>query len=529
MNHFFNSKFFKQRSTAAHYRLSIANSLPLLLIILLFTTCAAARQAAANQQCLYAPKHEFRGAWIQTAWQDRFINMNSAQMRHYIAKMVQRLDEAGINAIIFQVRPEADAFYKSDIEPWSRFLTGRQGQAPDDPTFDPLAFIIEEAHRRGMELHAWINPYRAATNVNRELAPNHLFHRYPERFFRYGNQLIFDPGVPANRAHIVRVVRDIVARYNIDAIHFDDYFYPFPITEAGSVIPIPDDHSFERYAAAQGFLPHQRAEWRRHNVNMLIREVSDAITLTKPWVRFGVSPFGIFRNRSSYIGGSDTNGLQNYDDLFADVKLWVRNGWVDHTIPQLYWEIGHQRADYTTLLHWWNENNYGRRLYIGQCIERSLNRNELTTKVRQARQMPNVSGNVFWYAYRIVYNTDGVADLLRNDIHRYRALIPPYTHLHDGRPGRVSRLTDVRIGDMHLLTWQHSGNPNIPTSAQRFVIYRFREGERVNINRAQNIVAVTNDNFFILPRDKRGRYTYAVTALDAFWNESRERTRRIRF
>ena len=500
--------------------------LPFFCTIILLTTCVPARQAVVHRTDTNAPKHEFRGAWIQTAWQDRYIQMNSAQMRQYIAEMVQRLYEAGINAIIFQVRPEADAFFKSDIEPWSRFLTGEQGRAPDDPTFDPLAFIIEQAHNRGMELHAWINPYRVQTNVNRPLAPNHLFHRYPERFFQFGNQRFFDPGLPENRAHIVNVVRDIVARYNVDAIHIDDYFYPYPV--AGQ--EIPDDRSFNLHAASQGFLPSQRAEWRRNNVNMLIKEIKDAIVLTRPWVRFGVSPFGIYRNRSSYAGGSDTNGLQNYDDLFADIMLWVRNGWIDYNVPQLYWEIGHQRADYTTLLHWWNANSGGRPLYIGQCIERSLNRNELGTKIHQARRMPNVSGNVFWYAYRIVDNTDGIADLLRNDIHRYRALIPPYTHMHDRQPNRVRRLTDVRMNTMHLLTWEHDGSPTNPTTPQRFVVYRFRRGEPVNINRAENIVAVTRDNFFVIPPKSRGsRYTYAVTTLDAFWNESRERTRRIRF
>lgn len=496
----------------------------LVLTIVLLTTCAPLRHAPTPDH--HAPKHEFRGAWIQTAWQDRFMRMNSAEMRQYISHMVQQLYDAGINAIMFQIRPEGDAFYRSDIEPWSRFMTGEQGRAPDDPTFDPLAFIIEETHRRGMEIHAWINPFRAKTNVAHPLAPNHLFHRYPERFFHYGNQLIFDPGVPANRAHIVRVVRDIVSRYNIDAIHFDDYFYPFPI--AGQIIQ--DDRSFARYASAQGFLPHQRNEWRRNNVNLLIREVSDAITLTKPWVRFGISPFGIYRNRSSYAGGSNTNGLQNYDDLFADVLLWLREGWIDHVIPQLYWEIGHRLADYTTLLQWWSQNSFGRPLYIGQCIERSLNQNELETKVTLARQTPNVGGNVFWYGYRIIENRDGAADLLRNNIHQYRALIPPYRHLHAGRPDRVRRVSDVRMGDMHLLTWQHNGNPNVPTSPQRFVVYRFREGEPVNTNRAQNIVAVTTDNFFILPSERRGTtYTYAVTSLDAFWNESRARTRRVRF
>jgi uncharacterized lipoprotein YddW (UPF0748 family) len=493
-------------------------------IIFLLSACGTPRNALTHRVD-ETPKHEFRAAWIQTAWQDRYQRMNSDQMRRYIVEMVRRLDEAGINAIIFQVRPEADAFYKSDIEPWSRFLTGRQGQAPDDPTFDPLAFIIEEAHKRGMELHAWLNPYRVQTNVNTQLAPNHLFHSQPERFFEHGNQRFFDPGLPENRTHITAVVRDIVSRYNVDAIHLDDYFYPYPV--AG--VSIPDDRSFNMFAASQGFSPAQRNDWRRNNVNLLMQEIKQTIVLTKPWVRFGVSPFGIYRNKSSDPHGSDTNGLQNYDNLFADVKLWVERGWIDHNIPQLYWEIGHQRADYTTLLHWWNENNSGQRLYIGQDIQRSMTQSELPTKIRQARKMANVSGNVFWYGYRIAENTDGIADLLKNDIHRTQALIPPYSHKHNGRPDRVKRLTDVRMETMHLLTWDTQRNPNNPEAAQRFVIYRFRDGERVNPNRAENIIAVTGDNFFVLPREGNGkRYTYAVTALDAFWNESRERTRKVK-
>lgn len=489
----------------------------LLLILLLLAACGSSRRAL-TRTADETPKREFRGAWIQTVGQSRYRQMNSAAMRHYLTDMVQRLDEAGVNAIIFQVRPEADAFYQSDLEPWSRFLTGEQGKAPDDPTFDPLAFIIEACHQRGMELHAWMNPYRVKTNISNKLAPGHLYWRYPERFVQYGNQLFFDPGLPENRGFICEVVRDIVARYDVDAIHMDDYFYPYPI--AGT--PFPDDNSFDTYAAAQGFSPSQRGDWRRNNVNLLIQQIKYTIAGTKPWVRFGISPFGIYRNKSSDPEGSETNGLQNYDDLYADIRLWVERGWIDYNLPQLYWERGHPAADYTTLLHWWNAHNYEQHLYIGQDLKRSIDKRELSSKIRQSREMSFVHGNCYWYGYQILDNFAGVADLLKGEIHRSRALLPAYTHMHDGRPDAVKKLTEVFTEDMHFLTWEPGRDGSDPEKAHKFVVYRFRNKERVELNSGSHIVTVTPENFFVLPYEGGdNRYTYVVTALDAFGNESK--------
>ncbi|MDD3560706.1 MAG: family 10 glycosylhydrolase [Petrimonas mucosa] len=490
----------------------------------LFTTilmfgCGVSRQPVTRGVDPF-PKREFRGVWVQTVGQSRYQQMNSAAMKHYLSEMVRKFDEAGINALIFQVRPEADAFYKSNLEPWSRFMTGIQGKAPDDPDFDPLAFLIAECHKRGMELHAWLNPYRVKSNISSQLAPGHIYWKYPERFVQYGNQLFFDPGLPENRSFICEVVRDIVSRYDVDAIHMDDYFYPYPI--AGT--PFPDDGSFNAYAASQGFSPGQRDDWRRNNVNLLIRQLKYTIAGTKPWVRFGISPFGIYRNKRNTPdgSGSDTNGLENYSDLYADIKLWVEKGWIDYNLPQLYWEIGHDRADYTTLLRWWNDNNFGQPLYIGQDLERSMKRNELDVKIRQSREMPFVQGNCYWYGYQILENTGGVADQLKRGAHRAKALIPPYTHLHQGAPGKVKRLAQVFTEDMHFLTWEARKDPNNPEAAREFVIYRFDAGEKIDISRAEKIVAVTSDNFYLLPYEGgRNRYTYVVTALDAFKNEGK--------
>ncbi len=231
-------------------------------------------------------------------------------------------------------------------------------------------------------------------------------------------------------------------------------------------------------------------------MNLLIRQIKYTIAGTKPWVRFGISPFGIYRNKRSDSNGSDTNGLQNYDDLYADIKLWVEKGWIDYNLPQLYWEIGHSAADYTTLLNWWNANNFQQTLYIGQDLKRSIDKNELEVKIRQSREMPFVNGNCYWYGYQILDNTGGVADMLKTDIHRARALVPASTHMHNGRPGAVKKLTNIYTEDMHFLTWEHKKTPMNPETAQKFVVYRFRHGERVDIDSAENIVTVTPDNFF---------------------------------
>ena len=299
------------------------------LILLLALFLATGVGAQIQQQSPY-PKREFRGAWIQ-AVNGQFRGIPTEKLKQTLIDQLNSLQGAGINAIIFQVRPEADALYASQLEPWSRFLTGVQGQAPS-PYWDPMQFMIDECHKRGMEFHAWINPYRVKTSLKSELSPNHLYNIHPEWFVTYNNQLFFDPALPESRRHICMVVADIVSRYDVDAIHMDDYFYPYP----AKGMDFPDDASFARYGG--GFT--NRADWRRSNVNILIQKIHETIRGLKPWVKFGISPFGIYRNEKNDPLGSKTNGLQNYDDLYADVLLWARNGWVDYNIPQIYWQIG---------------------------------------------------------------------------------------------------------------------------------------------------------------------------------------------
>jgi len=456
--------------------------------------------------------------------------MGPEQMKQYFVKMLNDLHAAGINAIIFQIRPQADAFYYSEIEPWSRYLTGTQGKAPGGG-FDPLAFMIEECHKRNMEIHAWLNPYRVGF-TNQQYVPDHLYKTQPERFVVYGNQIYFDPGIPENRLHICKVVKDIVNRYNVDAIHMDDYFYPYPVQGQA----FPDDNSFGRYARSQGFDKDHRNDWRRNNVNVLIREIKYTIASTKPWVRFGISPFGIYRNKKSTPdgSGSETNGLQNYDDLYADIKLWVKNGWIDYNIPQIYWEIGHKLADYTTLINWWADNNFQQPLYIGQDVKRTMDASmpsgntQLDEKMRLSRSLGAVNGNCFWPGYVLMENYKNVTSELVSDYHKYPALIPPYTHMHDKAPKKVKNIKEVYTEKQHILQWERNGDPHSPETGQYFVVYRFGPNEKENLDDPKYIVAITRGTRHILPYEGgKKKYKYVITAVDAFHNESKGSSKKI--
>ena len=476
-----------------------------------------------------APKREFRGAWIHVIAQSQYQNMSSQGMKQYFIDLLDSLQSVNVNAVIFQVRPAADAFYFSELEPWSRYLTGTQGKAPDG-NFDPMAFVIQEAHKRMMEFHAWLNPYRVTASDNDVLCDTHLYYQYPERFLKYGKQLFFDPGLPENRNWICKVVKDIVSRYDVDAIHIDDYFYPYPI--AGE--KFPDENSFRKYAPQQGFTAGQLDDWRRNNVNLLIEQLKRTIVLTKPWVRFGVSPFGIYRNKKNTPdgSGSDTNGLQNYDDLYADILLWMQKGWIDYCIPQIYWEIGHPAADYDTLIRWWsNHQTKNCQLYIGQDVERTVKypdlqfpeRNQLPRKMQLERTLPGIDGNCWWPGYSLVKNSNGVADSLRNHYQTYPALIPAYTHLHKKAPKDVKSLKAEWTSNGYLLHWQQNGDPQNPEKAQYYVIYRFKDGEKTQLNDPSKIVIITKKTSFLLPYEKGTmKYKYVVTSVDRFQNETKK-------
>lgn len=496
------------------------------LILLLALFLATGVGAQIQQQSPY-PKREFRGAWIQ-AVNGQFRGIPTEKLKQTLIDQLNSLQGAGINAIIFQVRPEADALYASQLEPWSRFLTGVQGQAPS-PYWDPMQFMIDECHKRGMEFHAWINPYRVKTSLKSELSANHLYNIHPEWFVTYNNQLFFDPALPESRRHICMVVADIVSRYDVDAIHMDDYFYPYP----AKGMDFPDDASFARYGG--GFT--NRADWRRSNVNILIQKIHETIRGLKPWVKFGISPFGIYRNEKNDPFGSKTNGLQNYDDLYADVLLWARNGWVDYNIPQIYWQIGHPAADYETLVKWWAKNTENRPLFIGQSVMNTIQNadpknpsmNQLPRKMALERAYQTIGGSCQWPASAVVENAGKYRDALVQEYHKYPALVPVFDFMDDKAPGKVRKVKKVWTEDGYMLFWTAPKAKDEMDRAVQYVVYRFDDKEKVNIDDASHIVAVTRNNFYKLPyKDGKNKYRYVVTALDRLHNESKSVSKKVK-
>lgn len=466
------------------------------------------------------PKREFRAAWIQSV-NGQFRGMPTEKLKQNLIGQLNSLQKAGINAIIFQVRPEADALYASRLEPWSRFLTGVQGKAPE-PYWDPMQFMIDECHKRGMEFHAWINPYRTKTTLKSELAPNHVYNVHPEWFVTYGDQLYFDPALPESRRHICMVVSDIVSRYDVDAIHMDDYFYPYPIKGKD----FPDDASFARFGG--GF--SNKGDWRRSNVNVLIKKLHETIREIKPWVKFGVSPFGIYRNESSDPLGSKTKGLQNYDDLYADVLLWAREGWIDYNIPQIYWQIGHPVADYETLVKWWAKNTENRPLFIGQSVMNTVQNadpqtpsmNQLPRKMALQRAYQTIGGSCQWPASAVVENAGKYRDALMAEYHKYPALPPVFDFMDNEAPDKVRKMKPVWTEDGYLLFWTAPKYKDEMDRAVQYVIYRFDAKEKVDISDPSHIVAITRDNFYKLPYENgKTKYRYVVTALDRLHNESK--------
>lgn len=473
------------------------------------------------------PKREFRAAWIQSV-NGQFRGMPTEKLKQNLIGQLNSLQKAGINAIIFQVRPEADALYASRLEPWSRFLTGVQGKAPE-PYWDPMQFMIDECHKRGMEFHAWINPYRTKTTLKSELAPNHVYNIHPEWFVTYGDQLYFDPALPESRRHICMVVSDIVSRYDVDAIHMDDYFYPYPIKGKD----FPDDASFARFVG--GF--SNKGDWRRSNVNVLIKKLHETIREIKPWVKFGVSPFGIYRNESSDPLGSKTKGLQNYDDLYADVLLWAREGWIDYNIPQIYWHIGHPVADYETLVKWWARNTENRPLFIGQSVMNTVQNadpknpsiNQLPRKMALQRAYQTIGGSCQWPASAVVENAGKYRDALIAEYHKYPALPPVFDFMDNEAPAKVRKMKPVWTEDGYILFWTAPKYKEEMNRAVQYVVYRFNDKEKVNIDDPSHIVAITRDNFYKLPyEDGKTKYRYVVTALDRLHNESKSVGKKIK-
>jgi uncharacterized lipoprotein YddW (UPF0748 family) len=384
-----------------------------------------------------AVQREFRGVWLASVknidWPSR-PGLTTAQQKAELQAQLDRAQQLRLNAVLLQVRPSCDALYASKLEPWSEYLTGRMGQAPV-PYYDPLAFAVEEAHQRGMELHAWFNPYRARhAAALSPVAADHISRTRPHLVKPFGKSFWLDPGSREVQEHSLNVVKDVVQRYDIDGVHFDDYFYPYPEKDGkGLPLSFPDASSWNLYQRSGGRLG--REDWRRENVNLFIVRVSQSVKAIKPWVKFGIAPFGIWRPGHP----AQVKGLDAYDDLYADARKWLRDGWLDYLAPQLYWGEERRETSFSALLPWWaGENTQHRHLWPGLDVSRvgqSRASEEIAGQVRATRAQSGADGNILWGARTLTENRRGVADLLARQVYAQPALTPAYPWLDKQSPG----------------------------------------------------------------------------------------------
>lgn len=386
------------------------------LSFFLSTLIAVALVAIGAPHRADAASPEFRGAWVASVynidWPSK-TGLSPAAQKAELIQLLNKAQELNLNAILLQVRPESDALYSSSKEPWSRFLTGTQGKSPG---YDPLAFAIKEAHARGLELHAWFNPFRASANAKNQLDPSHIAKRKPEWVRRFNNQLWIDPGIPEAREYVISVMVDVASRYPVDGIHIDDYFYPYP----KSGLKFPDDSTAARYAGSMS-----RGDWRRNNINRFVEAMYRRVKAARPSARIGISPFGIWRPG---VPATIEGGLDSYAHLFADSRKWLAEGWCDYLAPQLYWSISPSKQSFPVLLDWWRAQSSGAPIWPGIASDRigkerpaqeMINQISLTRKGAQG-----APGHIHWSMKSLLKNQGGIATKLKNGPYADKAAKP---------------------------------------------------------------------------------------------------------
>lgn len=488
-----------------------------LVFAILFSACTSTKQATdvnTNPQ-IPAADREFRAAWVATVaninWPSKPGLSTETQKTEAIA-LLDFLQKHHFNAVIFQVRPQSDALYKSDLEPWSYYLTGQQGKAPE-PYYDPLNFWIGEAHKRGLELHVWLNPYRAHHKDGKEITEHSIVKKRPELalFLKEGYWWL-DPAHPGTQDHSNAVVMDLVKRYDIDGVHFDDYFYPYPSYNGNA--DFPDTATWNAYVKSGGKM--SRGDWRRNAVNVFIERLYKNIKDTKPHVKFGLSPFGIWR--PGYP--ASVQGFDQYDQLYADAKLWLNKGWIDYFTPQLYWPINRIPQSFPVLLGWWaSENTKKRHLWPGISVGRDTSAktvNETMSQIMITRGMsPQTNGIVHWSISSVTQNPNMAKGLLTGPYAR-EALVPASPWL-DNKAPTPPDVTASATNENLTISWKSTNEEEV----FRWVIYeKWGTTWRYSIANMQ-------EGHIVIPREKvtgnvKTTLTqYAVTAVDRMGNESR--------
>ena len=475
-----------------------------------------------------SPKREFRGIWIATVnnldWPSKPGLPVEAQKSELIS-MLSKLEALNFNAVIFQIRPAGDAFYKSATEPWSQWLTGIQGKAPEN-NWDPLKFIIEECHKRGMELHAWMNPFRLSQNLTTKYSSGNVAIRHPNWVLTYGNKQYLDPGIPEVQKYLNDIVSEVVRRYDVDAIHFDDYFYPYPIANQA----FPDTVSYLNYCKNSSFKDIN--DWRRENVDKIIKSLHTAIKSNKPSVKFGISPFGVWKNydEKDQIAGSVTKaGNTNYDNLYADVIKWQQNGWIDYMIPQLYWEIGHPSVDFITLANWWSERSFGRHVYVGHALYKLVegtsdawkNKEEMPEQIMIARRMKKMEGSAFFRMQYLEKNPLGFEDRLKRDIYTQKALLPTMAWLDKTAPNPPQKVKTKGLFNKEEIQIKYKKKTPKSNDHLGYLIYNSKTKQKPNIENTKNILMFsTEDEINLLGKLPKGSNFVWISTLDKQNNES---------
>lgn len=474
------------------------------------------------------PKREFRAAWVATVANIDFPmgkGYSKEQFTDEWTGILDQLKETGLNAVFAQVRPAGDAFYESRIAPWSKYLSGKQGESLEDG-FDPMKMMIEEAHARNIEFHAWLNPYRASMDtIVENLHKKHPVYEHPDWIIQYGGKLYFNPAKPDVRDYITEVVLEILMNYDVDGIHFDDYFYPYP----ASGETYPDAEDFANY----GYGYRSLDTWRRDNVNKLISQVAAMKRSVAPHVKFGISPFGVWRNASTdpVLGSPSMAGIQSYDDLFADVRYWLEKGWIDYVAPQLYWHIGFEPADYEPLLNWWQDNAFGRQVYAGLAMYKVgtnadpawRDAQQIPQQILLSRAYPNVQGAAFFNTNSLLKNRLRVKDKLTESLYRLPAIWPEmdYLNLPTSLPPNFAK-PKMKKGKLKLT---FNLNPN-GEKGYYLVVYRFEDRRPGDYNNPENIlkvVRINGENRITVEDDKAqaGKiYTYAASTMNRQHTES---------
>jgi len=510
--------------------MSVLGAAAVLVASGLSSTAYSAPTPADDARCApnpATPLRQFRATWISSVvnidWPSK-TGLTAAQQQAELIGWFDAAVRQHHNAVVLQVRPTADAFWPSTIEPWSQYLTGKQG---GDPGYDPLAFAVADAHKRDLELHAWFNPYRISMGTNLSaLVPEHPARQHPDWVVTYGGKLYYNPGIPAARKLVEDAIMDAVSRYDLDGVHFDDYFYPYPV--AGQVFN--DAATYAQYGAGFPTL----AEWRRNNINLLIQEMQQRIKAIKPWVKFGISPFAVWRNKATDPEGSDTTaGVQTYDDLAADTRRWVREEWIDYIVPQVYWAGGFAPADYNKIVPWWAEQVRGTdvHLYIGEATYKVgtstqspdwSDPQELSDHLAFDSTIPEVKGNIYFSAKDVRADRLGATTLLNNTWYTRPALIPTMQSLDSRAPLPVHAVHADRTAGGVELSWR-------PTSSDTtsYAVYRrpLAGDDHCPDNDARNLIATVRatgePQTYLDPTATPGeRYLYTVTALDRLWNQS---------